>query len=85
VNGFTLKWHPDATDQLADFWTQAADRQAITSASAQIVCLLERNPLGAGTPVAEGLYRIIVPPLAVYYSVEQAQRLVRVAAVGLVH
>ena len=36
MNGWTLDWLSEAEDDLADIWTQAPDRQAVTDAQNMI-------------------------------------------------
>jgi hypothetical protein len=78
---YDVDWLPDALQALADLWVQAADRQAVTDAQAEIDRTLAQDPLSTGHPLPEGLYRLVVPPLAVLYSVDQTRRHVAVEAV----
>jgi hypothetical protein len=81
-----MNWYVDwvsvAEDQLADIWVLAPDRQAVTAAEAAIQNLLTRDPLGRGTAVSEGLRKLTVVPLTVYYEVDSVQRTVEVQAVA---
>jgi hypothetical protein len=43
--------------------------------------LLARDPVGHGQLLHEGLYRIVVPPLTVFYTVDTTQRTVEVSEV----
>jgi hypothetical protein len=70
---------PEAEDGLALAWLDADDRQAITAAETAIHDLLASDPVGNGTPVAEGLYKIAYSPLVAFYSVDHAQRRVEVS------
>jgi len=63
---------PYALNAMPDTERAAIDRQ------------LARDPIGNGQHVREGLYRIIVSPLVVYYSVEDSTRTVEVEGVGRV-
>jgi hypothetical protein len=78
---FLVDWTDDALEMLADIWTQAANRPAVNTASDQIDAFLARDPIGHGKAVREGLYKLTVPPLMAYYSVDQAQKSVEVSAV----
>ena len=78
---YTVEWDPNALQELAAIWLNAADRQAVTDAEARVDALLGTDPLRHGTPVAEGLYKLTVAPLTVYYSVDQAPRHVEVSKV----
>lgn len=78
---FIVDWTDDALDMLADIWTQATNRPAVTSASNQIDRLLARDPLGHDQVAHEGLYKITMPPLTAYYSIDQIHNTVEVSAV----
>jgi len=81
---YRVKWLREALRQLAAIWTQASDRMAVTSAEAQIQQLLTRDPLHNGQHVSEGLYRLLIAPLSVTYTIDQAQRTVEVNSVSWV-
>jgi hypothetical protein len=66
---------------LADIWMSSSDRAAVNAASNQADRLLARDPYGNGRHVAEGLYQIDCPPLAISYTIDDAQGLVQVEAV----
>jgi plasmid stabilization system protein ParE len=78
---YTVRWMPQALDDLAVAWLHATDQQAVTSAETQIDHLLARDPLGNGHYLSEGLRQIVVNPLTVFYSVDGARRVVKVSAV----
>jgi mRNA-degrading endonuclease RelE of RelBE toxin-antitoxin system len=78
---YTVDWAPGVIRSLADIWVNAGDRKAVTKAAARIDELLERDPLGNGRHVHEGLYRLDVLPLTVFYSVDEANRRVEVVEV----
>ncbi len=78
MNPWTVEWDPSAEQELARLWMLAADPQAVTDAQARIDRLLARNPIGNGQHLAEGLYRLCVPPLTVYYRIDPDSRLVYV-------
>jgi plasmid stabilization system protein ParE len=62
-----VSWLPDAEDDLITIWTDAADRQSVTDAERRISMRLQVNPANQGTPVAEGLRKLLDPPLLVYF------------------
>jgi hypothetical protein len=77
---FTVTWHPSAEQELATIWIAAADRQDVTEAAKRIDDVLASEPLLKG----EEFYgdRILVePPLAVTYSVQAPDRIVRILQV----
>jgi hypothetical protein len=84
MSAWSVEWNEDAEDGLAAAYLNAADRAAVTQAQDRIDRLLAANPLGQGTPVSEGLYRLTVPPLSVAFTVDQAGRSVQVTGVSFV-
>ena len=84
MNPFLVEWNSAAENSLADIWMNASDPKAVTIAQTAIDRQLARDPIGNGQHVREGLYRIIVSPLVVYYSVEDSTRTVEVEGVGRV-
>ncbi|HTU94013.1 MAG TPA: type II toxin-antitoxin system RelE/ParE family toxin [Gemmataceae bacterium] len=80
MTSYTVDWTSDAEDGLTQIWLQTYD-PAVTSASNQIDRLLARDPFGHGQLAHEGLYKLTVPPLTAYYSIDQAHNTVEVSAV----
>lgn len=75
---YTVVWRPVTMSRLADLWMATSDRAGLTAAADRIDSQLAQNPdaIGEGR---EGTNRIlIVPPLAVYYQVRDADRTVLV-------
>jgi hypothetical protein len=81
MNPYTVDWLPTAEDELAAIWLAASDRPAVTAAQNTVDRLLSHDPMGCGAPIAEALRKLIVVPLMVYYSVQEAQKLVEVSNV----
>ncbi len=79
---YTVEWTSTAEDQLTDIWLVAPDPRAVTTATAAIDGLLARNPLAHGTEVQEGLLKIRIAPLTVYYEVDSSRSVVEVSAVA---
>ncbi len=71
---YMLTWKPPAEQALAQIWLNAPDRAEITVASHKIETTLRRDPLHAGESRREGFRVLIVPPLAVYFDVEEDDR-----------
>jgi hypothetical protein len=69
----------EAEDSLAEVWLEADDRQAVTEAETAIYDLLRSDPIGNGTPVAQGLFKIAYAPLVAFYSVDHVRNLVEVS------
>ena len=81
MSDFEVRLLTVAEDDLAGIWVCSPDPAAVTRADAVADQMLRRDPFGCGTLVAEGLYRLTVAPLVLYYSVDTAQRLVEVSAI----
>jgi len=77
---YTIDWTADAESALTLIWMQTFD-PAVAAAQAQIDQLLARNPLGHGQLLHEELYQLIVRPLTVFYSIDQARKIVEISAV----
>ena len=78
---YTVIWRPAAERQLASLWTNAEDRQSVTQAADDIDALLRTSPLEVGESRVSNIRILTVSPLAVYYDVHEADRLVAVWAV----
>ena len=80
---FTVTWLPQALTELADAWTTAPDRNAVTAASYRIDHRLAADPPNEGESRG-GIERITFdPPLRVLFRVFEADRTVEVYSVGL--
>lgn len=80
MKSYTVDWCPSAENDLTAIWLGTSD-PAVTVAQDQIDDLLERNPAGYGRLLREGLYQIVVAPLTAFYSIDQANKIVKVSAV----
>jgi mRNA-degrading endonuclease RelE of RelBE toxin-antitoxin system len=82
MNEFEVEASEEAEHQLARIWISAgADRSAVVAAQHDAERKLAANPTKAGRHVAEGLYRLDVPPLVVYYTILRAERIVRITEI----
>jgi hypothetical protein len=79
MNSFVPEWLPACEQELARILMFADDPQAVTAASAEIDRLLSGNPLGVGQAMPEGLFKLTVHPLTVFFSVNSTQRTVEVS------
>jgi hypothetical protein len=78
---WTVIYRPDAADDLATIWLNAADRQAIANAANSIDRQLGMAPLTAGES-RQGNSRILCEgPLAVFFDVDEQDRKTTVWAV----
>lgn len=78
---YAVDWNQGALSDLADIWAQASDRRAVTDASDAADKLLANDPIKHGRHESEGLYRLVVPPLVIFYGVDMARRRVEVSRV----
>jgi hypothetical protein len=77
---FTVTWHPEAEQELADIWLRFTEREQISQAANTIDDLLGGDPLAHG----EEFYvdrMLVVLPLAVTYTVSESDRAVRILQV----
>jgi hypothetical protein len=81
MSSFTVEWAPAAENELADIYNTYPTPVDVTKADAAIDRILSFDPIGRGTHIAEGLYRCVIAPLAVYFSVDLAARKVEVSHV----
>ena len=80
---YTVVLNDAAEGGLAEAYLAAADRNAVTTAGAEIERTLARDPTGAGQEKHEGLRELQCDPLRVFFSVSPADRVVEVAMVRL--
>jgi hypothetical protein len=80
---YTVVWHDDALNQLADIWMNASNRQSVTSAASTIDRQLADDASTKGTAVEGDLRLTHVPPLRVLFAVIEADRLVRIVDISL--
>jgi mRNA-degrading endonuclease RelE of RelBE toxin-antitoxin system len=82
MSRYNVVWSADAIDELAEIWLQASDRAAVTSAQAAIDRQLALDPSVLSTEVAEGLHKLVVAPLKVYFEVDEGSRLIKITAIS---
>ena len=78
---YTVTWKPEAHRRLTKLWTDALDRAAISAAANEIDKRLGSNPLDEGESRDSGRRILLVSPLGVYFTVSDADRLVKVIVV----
>ena len=79
---YTVVWHDDAQDQLAELWMNASDRRLVTLAANAIDRHLANDAETKGIGVEGGLRQAIVPPLRLLFSVSEADRIVKILDVA---
>jgi hypothetical protein len=78
---WAFQWLHDARDELADLWLNAADRKAVTQAAYDAERELAQSPTARAQFIAEGLWRLDVPPIRIYFSLREADHIVEVVSV----
>ena len=81
---YTVIWMPAPERRLIEIWTDASDRNAVTSAVSTIDGLLAKRPFSVGESRNESERILFERPLVVDYEVFEDDRQVRVVAVRLV-
>jgi hypothetical protein len=81
VTRFTVVWHDDAQNLLAEEWLNAPDRIAVTSATHAIDLELASDAQTKGILVEGDLRELIVSPLRVWFSISEPDRLVKIVHV----
>jgi plasmid stabilization system protein ParE len=78
---YSVEWTNSAQQDLAALWVSSSDRGAVTAAADAIDVTLGRDPLGQGESRQGSARVMFLPPLGVYYDVDQVARRVTVRAV----
>jgi plasmid stabilization system protein ParE len=78
---YTVVWSGDALNELAELWISARDRNAVSMAAHAIDVELSRDATTKGVEVAEGLRVFFSPPLRIFYTIDEGDRLVEVVRV----
>jgi hypothetical protein len=77
---FTVTWHPSAESELANVWMASNDRDGVSQAANLIDRALSSDPLDQGEEFY-GDRLLVLLPLAVTYTVSEADRSVRILQV----
>ena len=78
---YDVRWVRSAENALADLWTRAEDRSAVTAAVQRIDAILSGAPESQGESRDHGRRILIVPPLGVIFRVDGHRRNVLVSDV----
>jgi len=78
---YTVVFKPAAEEELADIWSNAPDRAAVTVAAHEIEIALQRDPVACGESRGKATRVLFHPPLVVQYRVSAADRTVLVVEV----
>jgi hypothetical protein len=83
MSRFTIDWRRTALEELADAWTVAPNRNAVTAAFDAIERKLSENPQGNAGGCVERLYFLAEPPLRVGFTIDETSRTVTVVGLGV--
>jgi hypothetical protein len=78
---YTVVWKKKALDRLAEIWLAASDQSDVSDAANGIDQHLANDPWTHGESRDQDVRVFFVPPLAVLYSISDADRLVEVLRV----
>jgi plasmid stabilization system protein ParE len=81
MNPYGYEWSESAQNRLIEIWINAQDRNAVSRADSQAEKILKQQPRTAGRELSEGLWQIIVPPLKIFYEIDEDKRIVTVTHV----
>jgi hypothetical protein len=70
---YTVRWVPSALSRLADVWTRAGVREAVTAAVQRIDDVLASDPDKRGESRDAGRRILLVPPFGVMIKVDAAR------------
>jgi hypothetical protein len=78
---YTVRWTRSALDRLTELWVAASDRASVTAAVNEIDRLLEVDPHQAGESRSESTRVLFVPPIGVFFDIDDASKVVEVLKV----
>ena len=78
---FTVVWSPSAETRLAEIWLETSERASVSNAADAIDQELRRSPQTVGESRSGKRRVAIVRPLVFYFTVDEADRIVRVLSV----
>lgn len=73
---FTVQWDPDSEGELHFVWLAAAEPAAVRESWERAKVLLSVNPEQLGSHIAEGLWKLVISPIAVYFTIDHHNRIV---------
>jgi hypothetical protein len=82
---YTVTWHEDALNELAQIWMKAADRAQVTNATWAIDAILRSDANSKGSRIAPDVEfkEMFVSSLRVWFSVSEPDLLVKVLHVSI--
>jgi plasmid stabilization system protein ParE len=79
---YRVRWTRKASNQLAEIWNIATDRNAIAAASHRIDQALASDPENQGEDRPNNRRVLFEPPLLVFYRIDNSNHTVIVSFVG---
>jgi hypothetical protein len=79
---YTVVWHEDALNLLAQIWLQSSERLAVTQSAHTADVELASDPELKGSSVEGELRELIVPPLRILFAASEPDRLVKILHVS---
>ena len=74
----------EADEDLADVWMAAPDPSAVNTAMNDAERILSVSQIGSSESLSEGLRRLKVPPILVYFRLDLPRRMVEISNVRLI-
>jgi hypothetical protein len=81
---YTIAMTDEADNDLADAWMSAPDPPAVSNAMNDAERILSLNPLGSSESLSEGLRRLKVVPILIYFRVDLPRRIVEISNIRLI-
>jgi hypothetical protein len=81
---YTVAMTDEADNDLADVWMSAPDPPAITRTMNEAERILSLSPLGSSESLSEGLRRLKVEPILVYFRIDLPRRIVEISNIRLI-
>jgi len=78
---YTVVWHLDAENTLAEIWMDAEDGNRVSAAAASIDRELSHDAVSKGRPAGDQMRVLHRPPLEALFEVSELDRMARVLAV----
>lgn len=80
---FFVSWKRSIRHELHLLWATASNSASVRTAAETIEHFLAVDPAGSGKHLSEGLWRIVVFPLVIHYTIDTDLRLVEITSCGL--
>jgi hypothetical protein len=78
---YVVHWKRSAIDRMTEIWLESPDRSAIADAVSEIDRVLASRPQDAGESRSDSIRIFFVPPLGVFFEVDEAAHAVDVLRV----